>query len=224
MTIIVNVYGDLTMRLICIALLSAAILTVSGCTTTESQFRAGYDFSKLDKVAVISVEGVLRGEGAKNQLSDFMVMELLKKGYSPIERSQMQSILKEHEFQASGVTSNEDAARAGRILNVPAVVIMNVPKFEEEMSMTVKLIDVEDGSILWIASGTGSTGKTLATIAGAAAGVAVGVAVSGSDDAVLGGIAGGVLGGVAGNALAPQEAEKAKEIIAKMCEDMPARM
>ena len=220
---ILNIYGGLIMRLICIVLLSAIVLVTSGCTTTESHARAGYDFSKLDKVAVISVEGVLRGEGAKNQLSDFMAMELLKKGYSPVERGQVQSLLKEHDFQTSSVTSNEDAARAGRILNVPAVIILNVPKFKEDMSMTIKLIDVEDGSILWIGSGTGSTGKTLSTIAGAAAGVAVGVAVSGDDDALLGAVAGGVLGGVAGNALAPQQAKKAQDIIAKICEGLPLR-
>jgi len=211
------------MRVICVILLTAAVLTITGCTTTESQARIGYDFSTLDKVAVISVEGILRGEAAKNQISDFVVLELLKKGYAPVERSQVQSILKEHEFQASDLTSNTTAAQAGKILNVPAVIIINVPKFDDQMSMTAKLIDVEDGSILWIGSGTGSTGKLLGTIAGAAVGVVAGVAVSGESDETIGAVAGGVLGGVAGQALAPQEATKAKEIISKMCKDLPAR-
>ena len=211
------------MRTICITLLATAILMTTGCTTTESQARKGYDFSTLDKVAVISVEGLLKGEAAKNQISDFMVLELLKKGYAPVERSQVQSILKEHEFQASDLTSNVGAAQAGKILNVPAVIIINVPKFGSEMSMTAKLVDVEDGSILWIGSGTGSTGKMLGTIAGAAVGVVAGVAVSGDNDRNIGGVAGGVLGGVAGQAMAPQEATKAKEIIEKMCQDLPTR-
>jgi outer membrane lipoprotein SlyB len=161
----------------------------------------------------------------KNQISDFFVMELLKKGYTPVERRQVQALLKEHEFQASDVTSNEDAARAGRILNVPVVMLVNIQMYKEDMNMTAKMIDVEDGGIIWSGTGSGSTGKTAATIVGAAAGAAAGAVVAGgeTDDKVLGGVIGGVLGGVAGRALSPQQAEQVRKIIKKVCKDLPAR-
>ena len=210
------------MVLMTVALL-AFILFMGGCTSAESYSRADFDFSKIDKIAVIDVVGEIGGEAAKNQVSDFFVMELLKKGYSPIERAQVHTLLVEQEFQASAVTSDHDAVQAGRILNIPTVLIINVPKFNEKMNFTAKMLNVEDGSILWLGSGEGTSGKTLATIAGAAAGAVVGVAVSGHDDALVGGLAGGALGGVAGNALSPQKATSAKKIINKVCKTLPYR-
>ncbi len=213
------------MRIVCLCTLLAALL-VNGCATGtgESFMRAGYDFSQLNKVAVIEVSGAVRGEGAKNQIGDFLAMELLRKGYTPVERAQVQALLKEQKFQATDVTSDEGAARAGRILNVPAVLLINIPTYREEMNMTVKMIDVEDGGILWMGSGSGRTGKTLATIFGAAAGAAAGAAVAGDDDEVLGGVIGGVLGGVAGQALSPQQAVQVQKIIKKICIEMPPRV
>ncbi|MHC4574547.1 MAG: glycine zipper 2TM domain-containing protein [Planctomycetota bacterium] len=174
----------------------------------------------------MSVEGDVGGEAAKNQIGDFFVGELLKKGYAPVERAQVQSILEEQKFQSSDITTQEGAARAGRILNVPAILVVSVPKFKEEMSLTAKIVDVEDGSILWLGSGSGSTGKILSTIVGATVGAVVGGVIAGGDssDQVAGAVAGGVLGGVAGQALSPQKAEKVHEIVKKMCTTLPYRM
>ncbi|MHC4499117.1 MAG: CsgG/HfaB family protein [Planctomycetota bacterium] len=215
------------MRTVCVGTLLAALL-VGGCASGkgESFVRTGYDFGKVEKVAVIEVSGAVQGEAVKNQISDFFGMELLKKGYVPVERAQVQALLREHEFQASDITSSEDAAKAGQILNVPAVLLVNIPTYKEEMNMTAKMIDVDDGSILWIGSGFGTTGKTFSTILGAAAGAAVGATVAGGDssDRVIGGVAGGVLGGVAGQALSPQQAEQVQKIIKQVCANLPPRM
>ena len=134
-------------------------------------------------------------------------------------------LLEEQEFQASDITSSEGASKAGQILNVPAVVLINIPTYKQDMNMTAKMISVEDGGILWIGSGHGSTGKTLSTIVGAAAGAAVGVAVAGGDssDKVAGGVIGGVLGGVAGHALSPQQAVQVQKIIKKVCASLPSK-
>jgi outer membrane lipoprotein SlyB len=202
-------------------------LLVGGCASGkgESYTRAGYNFGKIEKVAVVDVTGAVRGEPVKIQITDYFNMELMKRGFVPVERSQIESLLKEQKFQASDVTTKEDAARVGKILNVPAVVLVNIPKYGEDLNMTAKMIDVEDGSILWIGEGTGSTGKTLSTIVGAVAGAAVGAAVGGHEtkDRVIGGVIGGVLGGVAGNALSPQQADQVRKIIKKVCEKMPSR-
>ena len=214
------------MRALLLSMLSAGLL-VGGCASGkgESYTSAGYNFGRVEKVAVVDVTGAVHGEPVKIQITDFFNMELMKRGFVPVERSQIESLLKEQKFQASDVTTKEDAARAGKILNVPAVILVNIPKYGEDLNMTAKMIDVEDGSILWIGEGTGSTGKTLSTIVGAAAGAAVGAAVGGHEtsDRVIGGVIGGVLGGVAGNALSPQQAEQVRKIIKKVCENMPSR-
>lgn len=214
------------MRMLCVYMTLAALM-VGGCATGkgESYSRAGFNFATLNKVAVLEVSGAVRGEPVKNQIGDFFSMELLKRGYTPVERAQVQALLKEQEFQASGITSDQDAAKAGRILNVPAVMLINIPTYKEEINMTAKIVSVEDGSILWLGSGSGSTGKTFSTFLGAAAGAAAGAVVAGGDtrDRVAGGIIGGVLGGVAGQALSPQQAEQVQKIIKKVCETMPPR-
>ena len=214
------------MRIVCVCTLLAALI-VGGCATGkgESYVRADYDFGKLTKVAVVEVSGAVRGDPVKNQIGDFFSMELVKKGYTVVERAQAQAFLKEQEFQATDITSDEDAAKAGKVLNVPAVMLVNIPTYKESMNMTAKIIDVEDGSILWIGSGSGSTGRTLSTIAGAAGGAAVGAVLGGGDtrDRVAGGVIGGVLGGVAGHALSPQQADQVKKIIKKVCDNLPYR-
>jgi hypothetical protein len=214
------------MRTACICTLLAAIL-VGGCATGkgESYSKVGFNFANLDKVAVLDVSGSVRGDAVKDQIASFFEMELLKKGYTPVERSQVQKILKEQEFQASGITSNEDAVKAGHILNVSAVMLVNIPVIKEEINMTAKMIDVQDGSILWIGTGSGTTGKTFSTILGAAAGAAAGAVIAGGDtgDRVAGGIIGGVLGGVAGQALSPQQADQVRKIVDKVCASLPAR-
>ncbi|MHC4436310.1 MAG: glycine zipper domain-containing protein [Planctomycetota bacterium] len=215
------------MRTVCICILSVAVF-IGGCATGkgESYALAGFDFAELDKVAILDVTGAVKGDAAKNQIGTYFEIELMKRGYSPIARSEIPGLLKEQEFQASDITSNTGAVEAGKVLNVPAVMIINIPKYEEEMTMTAKMINVEDARILWIANGSGSTGETLSTILGAAAGAAVGVAVAGGDssDRVAGGVIGGVLGGVAGNALSPQQEEQVQKVVKIMCESMPPRI
>ena len=211
------------MRLFVMTLLAALMLGTTGCISCEGYFKQDYDYNTVDKVAVIDVIGPVGGEAARNQIADFFAMELLKKGYSPIERAQVHVLLKEQEFQASGVTSTEDAARAGRILNVPVVLIINVPEYGEDVEMTAKMLDVEDGSILWMSSGKGKGGKFLGTLFGATAGAIAGYAVTGDDDKVIGTVAGGVLGGAAGNMLSGDERDKMLEITRKVCETMPPR-
>jgi hypothetical protein len=212
------------MKIICLYALLVAALLVGGCASGESYFRIGYNFDEVDKVAVVDVLGDVTGEASKNQIADFFVMELLKKGYAPVERAHVQSILKEQELQMSEITTSEGVAKAGEILNVPTIVVINIPNLGEEMSITAKMIDVEDGSVLWMASGSGKTGRTLLTIGGAAAGAAAGAGVSGADDQVLGGIAGGVLGGIAGQGLSAQKAEQVRKVVKKMCKSLPLRI
>jgi len=224
---IINYLGDKTMKTVCFYVLLGSVLLATGCSSGkgESFFRAGYPVGKLNRIAVAEVYGPLNGELARNQVSDFFVGQLLKKGYTPVERAQVQAVFDEQEFQSSDLTSPENVAKAGRILNVQAILVVNVPTFEEELSMTAKLIDVEDAGIIWMASGTGSSGKSAATFLGAAAGATAGAILAGGDtgDKVAGGIIGGVLGGVAGQALSPQQSEAVHEVVKRMFDELPPK-
>ena len=102
------------MKTVVLNVLLIAVLFVIGCAKGESYVQAGYDFSQLNKVAVVEVAGVVEGDTAKNQIADFFGMELLKKGYTVVERAQVQALLDEQKFQSSDLTRADDAAPGGR--------------------------------------------------------------------------------------------------------------
>jgi len=209
---------------IVVYMLVIAILFAGGCFSGRGQSfsRVGYNFSTIDKVAIVAVEGTLRSEPAKNQIADLFAMELLKKGYAPKERASVAALLMDQGFQASELITEAGAAEAGKILNVPAVLIINVPLFGDEIFISAKMVDIEDSSILWLGSGTGKTGGFfgLESLWGA------GADVSSEEDELFGGIgiAGGVLGGAEDLPLSPQEVERAQRIIRRMCSTLPSRL
>jgi phosphopantetheinyl transferase (holo-ACP synthase) len=211
-----------------------SMLAAAGCSSSnaESQAVVGYDFGKIDKIAIVEVTGRVYGEAVKNQISNMFAMKLMEKGYKLIERKDIKTLLKEQQFQASDLASKEGAAKAGRILNVPAVMVIDIPKYSGgKMDMSAKLIDVEDATILWMGTGHGDTGKGLSTVVGAVAGVAAGAAIGSvasgghsSTSTVLGGVGGGVIGGIAGNALAPEQETVLNRVIVKVIEKLPSRL
>ena len=123
-----------------------AMILISGChSSKDSSFRPDYDFSNINQVAIVSIEGAVQSQAAKNQIADFFMLELLKKGYAPMERSQVKAILNQQELESATLNSPEGAIEVGNILNVPAVVMINIPHFGENITMTAKMIDVETG-------------------------------------------------------------------------------
>ena len=167
--------------------------------------------------------GYFNQEGVRNQIASYMEMELLKSGFTPIERSRIQVLLDEQKFQASEMTTTTDAVKAGKILNVPVVMLIDIPEFGEQISISAKMLDVSDGSILWIANKTERTGDILTTALAATAGAVIGSQVD-SDNRGTGAVIGGVLGGAAGYALSPKAAERAQKVIRDIGSTLPSGM
>jgi len=97
---------------IVVHILVIALLFAGGCTSgrAESHPRVGYNFSTIDKIAIVAVEGTVRSEQSKNQIADLFAMELLKKGYAPKERANVAAVLREQGFQASELITEAGAA------------------------------------------------------------------------------------------------------------------
>ncbi|MFB0524802.1 MAG: hypothetical protein ACETVZ_04635 [Phycisphaerae bacterium] len=206
--------------------LIVVLLIIGGCSSGGagggSSYRVGYDFSQVDKVAIVAVEGAVRNEPAKNQIAKFFAMELLKKGYAPVGRAQVKTLLREQEFLSIDPTTGEGATQAGQILKVPVVLLVSIPYFGEQISMTAVMLDVEDGSFLWIGSGSGRTGGggALSTILGTDA--EAGTVTGGESEQALGGIIGGQLT-PAGQALTPSEANNVQTVVRRICRSLPPR-
>jgi len=208
---------------IAIHIMIIAVLVIGGCSSgrVESQFGAGYNFSKIDKVAIVAVEGAVKSETAKNQIADLFAMEFLKKGYAPVEQVNVRALLEGQKFQASELTTEAGTAEAEKIPKVPAVLIISIPHFGDEIAMTAKLVDIQDGgTLLWMGSGSSKTGGFLGlgNLWGA------GSAASSEANELFGGVAGGMLGGAAGSALSPQETKQAHRIIKRMCRTLPSKL
>jgi len=204
------------MKIVVNVLIIAVLFVIGGCSSgrAESYPRAGYNFSMLDSVAVVAVEGAVQSEMAKNQIADLFAMEFLKKGYAPIERAHVKALLEEQELQASELTTEAGAAEAGKILNIPAVLIISIPNFGDEIVMTAKLVDIQNkGTILWIGSGSSKTGSFF--------GLGSAWGAGGREENEL---FGGVMGNVTTYALSPKEAERVQRLIRRMCKTLPSRL
>jgi Curli production assembly/transport component CsgG len=143
-------------------------------TSSDSKFNP----QSVPKLAVIVAGQQGRGFGGFNAtqsdqqrlVEDEFVQALMTKGYSIASRSDVEAIVKEQRFQRSGLTES-DAARLGKILNVPAVLVVRITEASEQnrfvpggrgqsselrASLGARLVSVESGSVWWIGKQTGS--------------------------------------------------------------------
>ena len=88
---------------------------------------------------------------------------MIQKGYTLVSRSDIASVIKEQQFQRSGLTE-DNAAALGKLLNVPAVLVLRITESATENSrntktgnafilgraaMGARLVSVETGGIWW---------------------------------------------------------------------------
>jgi TolB-like protein len=67
--------------------------------------------------------------------------------FNVLEREDMGQLLNEQSLQQTGVTSDENLAQLGKLLNVKYIVGGNISKIGQYYSVTLKMIDVETGKI-----------------------------------------------------------------------------
>ena len=146
-------------KYIYVSLISA--LLAGGCISKTGSYRSSYDFSSIGKIAIVAVEGEVTSEATQNQIANFFAMELLDKGYSPIMLSQVRAKTRAiMEDLNVDLTQPEAYTDLGKALNVPAILVIDIPYYNEEIFINAQLIDVQDGSILWMDRKSGKTGRS----------------------------------------------------------------
>jgi hypothetical protein len=196
-------------------------------SSQKSSFRVGYDFSGVNKVAIVAVQGTLKSEAARDQIAEFFTIELLEQGYAPVGRPQVRASLAdlasegkgELQAQLKDLATNEAAVEVGRMLKVPAVLTVNIPHFSEEITLTATMIDVEDGSILWLANGSGRGEAGFSGLFGFGGG-----SKGSRNDELLGGLMGDETTASASEPLTVDEAKRAQRIIKSMCRSLPSKL
>jgi len=142
------------------------------------QSRSGQYRSDLENARNRSLS---EGDSRASLIEDVFIRFLIGKGYSYASRKEVKEIVLEQSFQHSGLTDS-DAVRMGKLLNVPAVLMITVSNlgqvdtFEGNLltfpfqlagallmpnsgssclmrcSMTARLISTQTGEVLWLAS------------------------------------------------------------------------
>lgn len=131
-------------------------------TSSDESFRP----QELAKLAVIvSTEQRNRQLQSDQQrlVEDMFVQTLLERGHVVVARSDIRSVLKEQAFANSGLTDG-NAAAVGKLLNVPAVLVVRITEFLSEnqrdakrnpqvlmarAALGARLVSVETGGIWW---------------------------------------------------------------------------
>lgn len=87
-----------------------------------------------------------------NLLADAIGNELVRYGFTVIERSRLQAILDELKLSLSGILKEGDMRRVGEILNVDALMFVTVktePDFPSKIgSATIKMVDAQTGTLI----------------------------------------------------------------------------
>jgi len=126
-----------------------------------------YTFSpkfRIDSIGTVAIFSRLEGS-PKPSLDkvayDVAAMQLLKTGrIDVVDRARIEDILEEQEFSRSGFVDQNAAVKLGKLLGARSVLFMDFINFEEDIDayivrVNVKLIDVETGRILYVASALG---------------------------------------------------------------------
>lgn len=96
-----------------------------------------------------------------SEFSDAISLHFLKSGFSVIERSRIDVIMKELRLQQSGITGTEDAIRIGKLANV-RFVVFGTGRLDRTgdswflNDATIKMVDAETGDIVIMATWSGA--------------------------------------------------------------------
>lgn len=166
---------------ISIIILVLAAMTFSGCSTIFTppphprpywQAAEGATTQNIPKIAVIVIDQSQRlygqNEAIPREVEDKFIEQLLGKGYRVADRSDVAQVINEIRFQHEGLTES-DAARLGKMLNVPAVLVVTIEGinvalestaingltiYSVRTSVSARLIGVESAEVLGLTSFT----------------------------------------------------------------------
>jgi curli biogenesis system outer membrane secretion channel CsgG len=136
-----------------------------------------FDFSSVSNPNLLSIL-----QGGSKGVSDILVNRLVKDGnFSVIERSQIDAILREQNFGASGRVDAGTAAQIGKTLGVEAVIIGSVTQFDLQqrrsgggflglgaastdtdayVKLNIRVVNTTTSEILFVAEGNGNDSQS----------------------------------------------------------------
>lgn len=148
---------------------AVCLLSLASCATLEIPYESRTPIAVMDFKAGVGVE-----QNEVNGLSDMLINSLYKTGeFRIIERSQLNQVLKEQNFQQSDLTS-EQVVEIGKILGVKSILIGSVNfiptgrtlyqkaagTVSGEYNVDIRVVDCTTGELMTTAGGTKTSGST----------------------------------------------------------------
>jgi curli biogenesis system outer membrane secretion channel CsgG len=156
----------------------------AGCVP-YAVIKEDYDFAKIRQVGVLDFSSAYESGGYNmgSAVADEFVRQLMRKGMDVVERQRLNAVLREHNLMQRGMVDLNTEARKKikKILGVDAIITGTVIKclpdrrdviyFEDEngevrnkiflidaeLGVSVRMIDVDTGLIVWSSSYTSSS-------------------------------------------------------------------
>ena len=142
----------------------SALIAVSGCRglvmpwDRQEVVTSGSWTEDIEKVAV--VVDAASGVSNRDYVETGMEGAVRNKGYVPINRTHLESLIDEQDLQrVSELTEKDYRVAAGQIANVQALLYTSVTQARDvdgnsaSATLVTKLIRVSDGQVLWTARG-----------------------------------------------------------------------
>jgi hypothetical protein len=128
------------------------LLLTAGCLSSAKPTPAAINVA----VADLGRENVSSSDAS--MMSELLRGELAKnRSFRVVEKSNMDKILAEHDFQKTGCTDQECAVKLGRLLNVERMAVGTFGDFMGKKIVLLKLVDVGTGEIMCSDSSRGDS-------------------------------------------------------------------
>ena len=146
-----------------------------GCATPQvsTYTKQNIDFSQYKKVAVIKFD--CKESSVGQEVSDRVALSFMNKGYNVVERSQLKAIIDENSIMAAGLT--ETTRSALQLGGIEALVVGSVTRYDCAQStsaflasgvamatkknlchasISFKILNVQNGEVIWAGQGSHS--------------------------------------------------------------------
>ena len=141
----------------------AVAIILNACGARHTSLLKKNEIKRYQTIAVTTFMAPSHSRESGGTAADLVAAELIRKGFNVIERAQLRAIINEQNLGYSGVLKPETITELGEIYGVKGIITGTVGNFQTDYytsilastpyssaSVTIKLIDVETGSLLWI--------------------------------------------------------------------------
>lgn len=138
------------------------VLSLLGCKGPMSYMHPSADFTYIKRVAIAPLMNLTTDKFADDRVMNVVATEILRRGvFDVVEFGEVEKVLREEGLKEDKLVSKNIAARAGKRLNIEAMIIGSVMEYGvsrvggsslPEVSITLKLVDVSSYTILWEAT------------------------------------------------------------------------